>query len=89
MPRLTWHRMEYPPLPEVLGASRDGAGLHVQLMLGGPDGRSITVESEDALQTRLAQLARAGWELRSVSEVPAPRDGDPARVTMVFEVPSD
>jgi hypothetical protein len=81
--------MEYSSLPQVLGTSPDGARLHVELMLGGPAGRSITVESEGALQARLAQLARAGWELRSVSEVPAPRNGDPARVTMVFEGPSD
>ena len=89
MPRLAWRRMEYSSLPQVLGASPDGAGLHVELILGGPDGRSITVESEDALQAQLAQLARKGWELRSVSEGPAPPNGDPARVTMVFEGPSD
>jgi hypothetical protein len=80
--------MENSPVPQVLGASPDGARLHVELLLGGPGGRSITVDSEDGLQAHLAQLARTGWELRSVSEEPPRRDDDPARITMVFEGPS-
>ena len=58
--------------------------MHVELVLGPGEGRVVTVTSEGELQAQLAQLARAGWELRRTVEGPDHGDGV-VRLNLEFE----